>query len=159
MPIIVTDWFSGYPAFWHFAGRSIDGVYASLAGRPDSSLPPAGRGFVARVGSRLSYTAAYGGAAAQVLLDATARSDGTRASVARELAHTRIRGGILGDMQINANGDPVTAPVTIFRLRRGAHNNTGLTDNQDTVLDRVIVPPPRIVPGAISPTHPQRDGN
>jgi DNA-binding SARP family transcriptional activator/ABC-type branched-subunit amino acid transport system substrate-binding protein/streptogramin lyase len=145
MPIVVTDWFGGYPSFVKAAGGSVDGVYASNPGAPDAWLPGGGRRFAARVGSPLSYTAAYGGGAAEVLLDAIARSDGTRASVARELFKTRIH-GILGPITINGHGDPTTAPVTIFRIRKGARNDTGVVDNQDAVVYRVIVPPPRIIP-------------
>jgi len=36
--------------------------------------------------------------------------------------------------------------VTIFRIKAGAHNDTRQSDLQDAVVDRVIVPPPRIVP-------------
>jgi branched-chain amino acid transport system substrate-binding protein len=145
VPIVVTDWFSGYPFFVKAAHGSIDGVYASTPGAPDSWLPAAGRRFVARVGSSLFTTVAYGGGAAEVLLDAIARSDGTRASVARELFRTNIH-GILGNIRIDAHGDPTTAPVTIFRIRAGAHNDTGVSDDQDAVIYRVIVPPPRIIP-------------
>jgi DNA-binding SARP family transcriptional activator/ABC-type branched-subunit amino acid transport system substrate-binding protein len=148
-PVIVTDWFTEQ-ALVALEGKRVNGVYASLAGAPNASLPAAGRRFAARIRSPLSYTAAYGGAATQVLLDAIARSNGTRASVAAELFHTHVD-GILGNLRIDPNGDPVTAPVTIFRIRAGARNDTGVADTQDSIVDRVITPPPRIIPGA---THP-----
>jgi DNA-binding SARP family transcriptional activator/DNA-binding beta-propeller fold protein YncE len=145
VPIVVTDWLAGWRDLLRVGGRSVDGVYASTAGVPDSSLPPAGRGFVRRVGSRSFRTAVNGGAAAEVLLDAIARSDGTRASVARDLFATHIR-SLLGDLRIDARGDPTTAAVTIFRIEAGAHNDTGQGDLQDAVVDRVIEPPPRVIP-------------
>ncbi|HEY2543879.1 MAG TPA: BTAD domain-containing putative transcriptional regulator [Gaiellaceae bacterium] len=145
VPIVVTDWFAGWPFFLHIAGPSIDGVYASTGGIPDSSLPAEGRRFVDRLGSRHSFTTAYGGAAAQVLLDAIARSNGTRASVAAELFKTRTQ-SFVGPLAIDSHGDPMTAGVTIFRIQRGAHNDTGQSDYGDAIVDRVIFPPPRIVP-------------
>jgi DNA-binding SARP family transcriptional activator len=145
VPVVVTDWFAGWSFFVRVAGRSADGVYASTAGVPDSRLPPDGRRLVHRIGSPVSYTSAYGAAAAEVLLDAIARSDGTRASVSRQLFETHIR-SVLGDIRIDARGDPTTAAVTIFRIEAGARNDTGQADYQDAVVDRVILPPPRIVP-------------
>jgi branched-chain amino acid transport system substrate-binding protein len=105
-PIVVTDWFFPLPEFEQLAHGNVDGVYASDPGEPDSALPTAGRKLVASVRSKLSYTAAYGAGAAQVLLSAIARSNGTRASVARNLFSTRITGGVLGDLAIDPKGDP-----------------------------------------------------
>jgi len=143
VPIVVTDWI-GAAGLRPLPGS--EGIYVSDAGMPDSALPPVGRRFVRRVGSPLSFTAAYGGGAAELLLAAIASSDGTRASVAHELIGARIRNGILGDIRIDANGDPTTAPVTIFRMRAHARNDTGEVDNQGAVVDRVIAPPASVVP-------------
>jgi len=145
IPIVVTDWFAGYQLFLKIAGKGIDGVYGSTAGAPNSYLPAAGRRFVRRVGAAYAYTTAYGGAAAQVLLDAIARSDGTRASVARELFTTRLD-TYVGRIVMDGYGDPTTTAVTIFRIKAGARNATGQSDFQNAVVDRVILPPPRIVP-------------
>jgi ABC-type branched-subunit amino acid transport system substrate-binding protein len=57
--------------------------------------------------------------AAEVLLDAIARSDGTRASVVREVYATKVRNGILGSFSFDRFGDVVPAPVTIYRIREG----------------------------------------
>jgi DNA-binding SARP family transcriptional activator/ABC-type branched-subunit amino acid transport system substrate-binding protein/streptogramin lyase len=145
IPIVVTDWFAGYKFFLHVAGKGIDGVYGSTAGAPDSFLPAAGRRFARRIGSPLSYSSAYGGAAAQLLLDAIAHSNGTRASVVEELFKLR-ENTFVGKIAVDAYGDPQTAPVTIFRIEAGARNATGSSDFQNAVVDRVIAPPARIVP-------------
>jgi hypothetical protein len=53
-----------------------------------------------------------------------------------ELRQTDVRGGILGDVSWDANGDLVEAPVTVFR----AHD-------RKFVVDRVVVvQPPRSGP-------------
>jgi DNA-binding SARP family transcriptional activator/ABC-type branched-subunit amino acid transport system substrate-binding protein len=145
LPIVVTDWFFPLPLFRQLAHGSLDGVYVSNPGEPNSSLTSTGRRFVSRVGSSVSYTAAYGGAAAEVLLDAIARSNGTRTSVAHALFQTRIRNGILGNLTINSNGDPITAPVTIFRFRTGGQNNIGASDYDGAVVSQVITPPPNTI--------------
>jgi len=153
VPIVVTDWFAGFPLFYHLAGRSIDGVYASTGGEPNAYLPRAGRRFAIRDSSPYAWGAPYGAAAAQVLLDAIARSNGTRASVTKELFATRIRSAV-GNITIDRNGDPQTASITIFRLAYGKHNSTNQSDFQDSVINRIIVPPPRIVPYSESRATP-----
>jgi DNA-binding SARP family transcriptional activator/DNA-binding beta-propeller fold protein YncE/ABC-type branched-subunit amino acid transport system substrate-binding protein len=148
-PIIVTDWVSPWPQFAGKVGPAASGVYASLAGlTTPAALPPAGRALQRELGraGRIAYAGAYGAQAAEVLLDAIARSDGTRASVARQLLRTHIRGGYAGDLRFDQAGDPVTAPVTIFLLRTGATNATGSADFQDAVIDRVITPPTIAIP-------------
>jgi branched-chain amino acid transport system substrate-binding protein len=144
-PIVLTDWFLPLPLFRQLAHGGLDGVYVSAPGAPNAALPAPGRRLVAAVGNKLSYTAAYGAGAAQLLLAAIARSNGTRASVAAHLLTTRIHDGVLGDLTIDRHGDPTTAPVTILRLRRGAHNSLGAIDYDGAVVDRVITPPPNII--------------
>ena len=52
-------------------------------------------------------------------LDAISRSDGTRASVTKELFTTKVTNGILGNFSINANGDTDANPVTIYLIKSG----------------------------------------
>ena len=54
--------------------------------------------------------------AAEVVLAAIARSDGTRASVLRELRASRVRGGILGTFRFDGNGDITPAKLTVLRV-------------------------------------------
>jgi hypothetical protein len=144
-PIVLTDWFIPFPLFRQLAHGNVDGVYVSTSGAPNALLPPPGRRLVATLGNRLSYTAAYGAGAAELLLAAIARSNGTRASVTARLFDTPIRGGVLGDLAIDDHGDPTTAPVTILRLRTGAHSGLGAIDYDGAVVDRVISPPPDVI--------------
>jgi hypothetical protein len=58
------------------------------------------------------------------MLDAIARSDGTRASVAKELLATRVRDGLIGSFRFDRNGDTTRQTVTILRpTRAGADRN------------------------------------
>jgi len=103
------------------AGR---GMYISLNGLTLERLGPAGKRFVrafaaTQPGAEIEPTAVYAAQSAEVLLDAIARSDGTRASVTRELFRTRVTGGLLGDFTFDENGDISESPVTILRAERG----------------------------------------
>jgi branched-chain amino acid transport system substrate-binding protein len=57
--------------------------------------------------------------AAEVLLDAIARSDGTRASVVDELLETRITRGLLGTFSFDRYGDITPAVVSVKSIRNG----------------------------------------
>ncbi len=54
-----------------------------------------------------------------MLLDAIARSDGTRASVVEELFATKVENGILGSFSFDAYGDIDPAPIGIYRFENG----------------------------------------
>ena len=53
-----------------------------------------------------------------MLLDAIARSDGTRAGVLDELFRTSLRRGLTGSVRFDDRGDIVAPPVTILRISR-----------------------------------------
>jgi DNA-binding SARP family transcriptional activator/ABC-type branched-subunit amino acid transport system substrate-binding protein len=113
------------------------GMYVAYPGADVEVLPPAGKRFLkdleARTGKPSLFYTASAAQAAEILLDAIARSDGTRPSVTRQLFKTRIVNGILGNVSFDANGDPVEAPVTIYRYVGRAGGSTGF------VVDRVVV--------------------
>jgi ABC-type branched-subunit amino acid transport system substrate-binding protein len=68
-------------------------------------------------------SAVYAAQATEVLLDAIARSDGTRPSVLKELFATRITNSLLGSFGFDANGDISESPVTIVRVQGGGRGN------------------------------------
>jgi YVTN family beta-propeller protein len=125
------------------------GTYIAIPGLVHERLGPAGTAFVhdfaaTQAGRPVDVAAVYAAHATEVLLDAIARSDGTRADVARELFRTNVRNGLLGDLSIDANGDPVPAPVTIVRLqRRGASAAIGSYDGAR--VEAVITPGKRLL--------------
>ena len=84
----------------------------------------------------------YAAQSAEVLLDAIARSDGTRASVTEELFRTRVTDGLLGDFAFDENGD-ITAPAVTF-LRLGREDEPG-APFPNTSFDRVIRPPAELL--------------
>jgi ABC-type branched-subunit amino acid transport system substrate-binding protein len=80
-----------------------------------------------------------------VLLDAIARSDGTRPSVAAALRRTHIRTGLLGELRFDANGDPVHRPFTGFRLDFTRPPMPWGDLVQDMAFDRIAVPRPELL--------------
>jgi branched-chain amino acid transport system substrate-binding protein len=121
VPIITPDSFSA-PDMAVELGSIGDGLITTVPGIPPSELPPAGRRFLRESGVQ---TVAQGtgppeaAQAAEVLLDAIARSDGTRASVVEELFATKVENGILGTFTFDRFGDIDPAPVGVYRYQGG----------------------------------------
>ncbi|MBA3367049.1 MAG: branched-chain amino acid ABC transporter substrate-binding protein [Actinobacteria bacterium] len=85
-------------------------MYMSVAGGALDNLKGEGKTFLDGFKKQLGNEPAdpysvYGAQAAEVLLAAIERSDGTRASVVEELFKTKVKDGILGTFNINENGD------------------------------------------------------
>ena len=95
------------------------GMYASVAGVPPDQLTGAGADFIEGFESELggepieAYSA-YGAQAMQVILDAISSAGNDRAGVISALFETSVQGGILGDFDITADGDPTAGPITIY---------------------------------------------
>ena len=90
------------------------------------SSRPAGQEFIdefaTRVGDQpVDPYGVYGAQAAQIVLDAIAKSDYTRAGVIEQLFATEVTGGFLGDFSFNENGDPTLASEAVvgFTIFRG----------------------------------------
>jgi len=121
-----------HDGFQGVSGPAARGLYYGYYGIPNAELPPAGEQFLEELEASggvagPDFTAVYGAQAAEILLDAIARSDGTRASVTRELRTATVEDGLLGDISFDRFGDLVEAPVTIFRVTR-----------KGPIVDRVI---------------------
>jgi branched-chain amino acid transport system substrate-binding protein len=105
------------------AGAGAEGLRISIAVLPNRLLPPAGRRFAAEFEQRFSQKpccfSVHDAQGTQMLLDAIARSDGSRTQVARNLMHSRVRGGLLGDFAIDANGDTTLNTMAIYRIEGG----------------------------------------
>jgi branched-chain amino acid transport system substrate-binding protein len=121
--ILANDGFLPIAGLFQAAGAAARGVYVSTAALPNGRLGLAGREFVTRFsatqhGAPVDHAAVYAAQAADLLLAAIARSDGSRSSVSRALLAAQVRNGIVGSFRFDANGDPTAAPVTIVRTRR-----------------------------------------
>ncbi|HJR94003.1 MAG TPA: hypothetical protein VJ807_01105 [Gaiellaceae bacterium] len=99
-----------------------NGLITTVPGVPTSLLAPAGQRFLKESDAVIVGTGTGPPEAAQateVLLDAIARSDGTRASVVEELFATKVENGILGSFTIDELGDIDPAPVGVYRYEDG----------------------------------------
>lgn len=105
-------------------GQAGEGLMMAINGVPTELLPPAGRSFLRAFGKpafvvRGALGAPEAAQAAEVLLDAIGRSDGSRASVVDELFKTDVKDGILGSFKFDRNGDIDPASVGLFRIANG----------------------------------------
>jgi len=121
------------------------GMYITAAAAFPGDLPAAGRDFLRRFDAAYpeeprSGFAAYAAEAADILLAAAARSDGTRRSVTAELLGVRLEDGPLGKFSLDAQGDPVRPMVSVFRVSPGGHIDGLPFDYQDSLLFTVLRP-------------------
>ena len=138
--------FGEIPLLLESAGPAARGLYVTTTNVPRSAMPltAAGRRFSRDVGA--SGTPLYGvleaGQAAQLVLDAIARSDGTRASVLEELRASKVEDGILGSFRFDDYGDITAASIPILRVTGATPPGSGLPESlQGAVVDRVIKVP------------------
>jgi branched-chain amino acid transport system substrate-binding protein len=135
------DGFSDFTA----NGASGVGMYITVAGVPPEKLTGAGADFIKsfgdQIGKKPNPYSAYAAQSMAVVLDAIAKSDGTRASVTDNLLKTNVSDGILGTFSINSNGDVTRNPVTVYQQVGSGKSGTGKTF-------KVIIPPASIVKAA-----------
>jgi len=137
------------------AGEAAIGMYVTTPAVAHEGLGAGGKRFVrefgktqpgGRVPSAVYVTETA--EAAEVLLAAIARSDGTRESVTRELHRVEIKNGILGSFRFDANGDITPAAFTVFRITGSGNRDPDLPDVfSGAVVDRVVRVPHRLVGG------------
>jgi DNA-binding SARP family transcriptional activator/ABC-type branched-subunit amino acid transport system substrate-binding protein len=121
-------------------GPAGEGMTVSTPGVPPNALTGPGARFASRFGATLGQTpehySVYAAQATQLLLDAIAHSNGTRASVNRELFTSRVHNGILGDFAITPSGDTTANKVTIYRLTAGKLKRLTVITPPPTLLKR-----------------------
>jgi ABC-type branched-subunit amino acid transport system substrate-binding protein len=127
-----------------FAGPAAHGLYFSSTDIPPRAQPPAGRRFARDIGT--FDTPVFGllpaGQTTELILDAIARSDGTRASVLEELRGAKVEDGILGDFRIDRNGDITPGRLAIFRVTGATPPDAPVFPQYEgAVFDRVIEVP------------------
>ncbi len=119
-------------------GGAARGFYVATSdiARTDIGLTPKGRRFMEAYGAdvEIGGFVLEAAQATELVVQAIARSDGTRASVLRELKASRVRDGLLGTFRFDSNGDLTPASVAIVRITR-----------RDSVLDRVVRTPRNLI--------------
>ena len=128
------------------APEAAPGMFMSVAGVPIDEFQGAGAEFAEKLKPRIGGKpvdpyAIYGAQAAQVMLDAIAASDGSRADVIAKMFEAEVTDGYLGSFEINDTGDPSGAEGAVvgFTIYRA-------TDKLETV--KTISPKPENVEAA-----------
>jgi ABC-type branched-subunit amino acid transport system substrate-binding protein len=141
--------FENIPEVLKRAGRAARGLYVSNSDVPRAAFArnAAGRQFARDIGTDAQFVGALeAGQAAELVLRAIARSDGTRASVLEHLRASNVTDGILGTFRFDRNGDITTASVPILRIVGATPPGTGLpSEFQGAVVDRVVNVPARLM--------------
>jgi ABC-type branched-subunit amino acid transport system substrate-binding protein len=130
-------------------------IAASAHWNPLSSIVPlerlsrSGRRLVSqlastRPGGRVPTWAVYAATATEALLDAIARSDGTRESVAGTLATVNLPDSPVGSLRFQRDGEQTANPVAIVRTDHGGEPDDGVITAGGVVVD-MISPPTRLV--------------
>ena len=97
------------------SGGAARGMFLSVAGVPIDSFQGVAKEFADALssgplgGTRVDPYAIYGGQSVQIMLDAIAASDGTRADIIAKMFETEVTDGLLGTFGFNENGDPTNA--------------------------------------------------
>jgi branched-chain amino acid transport system substrate-binding protein len=126
------------------AGGAAAGMYMSVAGVPIDQFAAPAQEFVDQLlagplaGKPIDPYAIYGAQSAQVLLDAIAASDGSRADVIAKLFETSVEDGLLGTFTFNENGDPqaeegAAVSIVIYRATDKLETETTIAPQQEVV--------------------------
>jgi ABC-type branched-subunit amino acid transport system substrate-binding protein len=131
-------------------GRAGHGMYVTTGDLPRGTLPlsAAGRRFKRDIGAPATQYLGVmeAGQAADLVMDAIARSDGTRASVLDELFASDVKDGTLGTFRFDPNGDIRPASIPILRVTGATPPGESLPpDFQGATLDRLVQIPTNLV--------------
>ena len=101
-----------------------EGMYIMQTWAPVNALGRAGKRLVREFAATQPQGTSLQGVpetiqAVEVLLQAIARSDGTRRSVLEQLRRTRVEDGVLGSFSFDAQGDKSPRVITVERVERG----------------------------------------
>jgi ABC-type branched-subunit amino acid transport system substrate-binding protein len=151
-PVIVYEVYgrgvNGIPGIVSYAGDSAVGAYVSEQTPPASALSDAGnqwvRTFAVQQRGQVRPWDPLAAQAADVLLGAIARSDGTRRSIVAK-ARESVDNGLLKPFGFTIEGDVTPAPVTILQIKgAGSAAGTDLPAYDGGVYVKTITVPPFI---------------
>jgi branched-chain amino acid transport system substrate-binding protein len=143
--MMASEGFLAIPDLLQLAGRAAHGLYLATSILPPDALAltEAGKGVTRDLGATAHGEFVLQAAqATEVVLQAIAGSDGTRASVLRELHAIEVKNGILGDFRFDRYGDITPAKVAILRVTGTTPPDLSLPGSlQGAVVDRVVTVP------------------
>jgi branched-chain amino acid transport system substrate-binding protein len=126
------------------SGNAAAGAYSSVAGVPIDQFTGPAKEYIDGLlagplsGKPIDPYAIYGAQSAQVILDAIAASDGSRADVTKKLFETKVTNGLLGTFSFSPEGDPVasggaTVAIVIYKMTDKLETETTIAPKQTTV--------------------------
>jgi branched-chain amino acid transport system substrate-binding protein len=124
--LVVSDGFVLSSLFDEAGADNVNGAYGSAPTQPPDKLTGAGAEFIADFqasegeGTNIEVYTIYAAAAAQVLLDAIGRSDGSRADIVAKVFETDLADSVLGSLAFDENGDPAAGTESIYLAENGA---------------------------------------
>jgi branched-chain amino acid transport system substrate-binding protein len=134
LPILGPDGFSDPGYLIEHAGTAAEGFVYTTATLPGRTLPPAGQRFAIefkrRFGNLPCCIAVPSAQAMDILLDAIAASDGSRAAVTRNVLHAKVTDGLLGSFGFDVAGDTTGNTIAVYRITDGRNR-----------FQRPLVPP------------------
>ena len=139
VPVMASSDFTAFTTEELFAGvgPGLRGVYVPAIEVARTALPmTAAARRVARTIDAEQPGALEAAQATEIVLDAIARSDGTRASVLAEIRAFKVTDGILGTFRFDDKGDMTPGSVPIVRFTKPAES--AAADLEGAKLDRVV---------------------
>lgn len=119
--LLVSDGFVLDSLFTDAGADNVDGAYGTAPTLPASQLAGQGAefisGFQEKIGAdkNIQVYTLYAATAAQVLLDAIARSDGSREDIVTKMFETSLSDTATGAMEISEDGDPAAGTEQLFK--------------------------------------------
>lgn len=123
--LLVSDGFVLSSLFDEAGADNVNGAYGTAPTQPPDKLTGSGAEFIKAFQERegdkpIEVYTIYAAAAAQVMLDAIARSDGTREDIVAKLFETNLSDSVLGPFSFDENGDPAAGTESIYKAEGGA---------------------------------------
>jgi branched-chain amino acid transport system substrate-binding protein len=122
--LLVSDGFVITSLFEEAGEANLEGAFGTAPTTPPENLTGEGEQFANDLAAKLGvenlnvYTI-YAAAAAQVIVDAIGRSDGSREDVIAKMFETDVD-TVVGQMSFNEEGDPVNATESVYQAKAGA---------------------------------------
>jgi len=123
--LVVADGFVLSSLFDDAGADNVNGAYGTAPTLPAAQLTGAGQDFITSFQEKIGadtnievYTI-YAAAAMQAVLDAIARSDGTREDIVAKVYATSIADSVIGPLSFNADGDPAAGTEQLFKAENG----------------------------------------
>jgi ABC-type branched-subunit amino acid transport system substrate-binding protein len=121
--IVTPDGFNQPERIIEGARDRAEGLVITIASLPARALPPNGRRFARdferRFGALPCCYSVHAAQATDIVLDAIAKSDGSRAAVLRNIFRTRVRDGLLGTFELDRYGDTTLRKIGVYAIRGG----------------------------------------